>query len=78
MPTLSSPALASCLVLVVSLKRAKHRRKHIVQELNRVGIKDYTLVDAVDGQQISTQTLAQYHPINEEWAAKKKCTHPWK
>ena len=65
-----------CLVLVVSLNRAKHRRQHMIQELNRIGIKDYTLVDAVDGQQLSPQTLRQYQPINQEWIDKNKTHSP--
>lgn len=46
-------------LFVVSLERAKVRREHITNHLNKTNV-DYELFDAVDGQKLTASDMAEY------------------
>ena len=55
------PVMTPCLVLVISLVRATERRTYITQALKKMGIENYTLVDAVDAQTLSKEEKNRYY-----------------
>ena len=66
--------MPKCLILIISLARATERRTHIIQELKKVGITNYTLIDAVDGQTLHENEINQYQIINKEPTTRIKHT----
>ena len=52
--------MPDCLVLVINLKRSPERRRHIESELRKVGITDYAMVEAIDGQDLDADVISRY------------------
>ena len=66
----------NCLVLVISLKRATDRRAYIINELQRTKIKEYKIVEAVDGLELTSKKLNQYTLVNKEHYASPRVHSP--
>ena len=47
----------SCPVFIINLARSPDRRQHMEAELQRVGIRDYTFVNAVDGNDLKPEVI---------------------
>jgi GR25 family glycosyltransferase involved in LPS biosynthesis len=50
-------------ILILNLKRAEYRRKHMVQEMEKYGIIDYKFIEATDAQDFTPKYITQiYNP----------------
>ena len=50
----------NCPVFIINLVRSPDRRQHMEAELQRVGITDYTFVNAIDGNDLKPEVIAAH------------------
>ena len=46
-----------CPVFIINLARSTDRRQHMEAELQKVGIRDYTFVSAIDGNDLKSEVI---------------------
>ena len=63
-------------IYVINLKHREDRRNHIISELNKINCKNYTIIDAIDGNELVNNTRLTngmlglnhtYLKIYDEW-----------